>query len=180
MLIKNSILSGFNPDPTPCRFDDDYCIFTSAFERFFGVQMNLSCDLADWRLIGHAVQCTSQPAIGFISLFPSHIAGAGEGEARGHLDRRYERWLCPYLRASRRSSGKLFLRIMNRFAEFRLSWSTDWTTVDHVFDATMIGDRVSPHSNFIFTFWGICCQDLSSRFAWANFDCFNYQPPNMP
>lgn len=81
------------------------------------------------------------------------------------------------------AAGKLFLRIENRFAELRFSWFTDGidrTTVDRGFDATMLGDRVSPHSNFTFTSWGICCQDLSSRFAWANFDCFNYQPPNMP
>lgn len=77
------------------------------------------------------------------------------------------------------AAEKLFLRMENRFAELRFSWSTDgveWSSVDHVFDATLLGDWVSPHSNFTGTFWGICCQDLSDRSAWADFDYFNYQP----
>jgi beta-xylosidase len=40
----------------------------------------------------------------------------------------------------------------------------------------MLGDWVSPHSNFTGTFWGVCCQDLSDRAAWAEFDYFDYQP----
>jgi xylan 1,4-beta-xylosidase len=63
--------------------------------------------------------------------------------------------------------------------ELRFSWSTDgveWINVNHVFETTMLGDWVSPHSNFTGTFWGICCQDLSDRSAWADFDYFNYQP----
>ncbi len=77
------------------------------------------------------------------------------------------------------AAGKLFLRIENRFAELYFSWSTDgneWTKLDHIFEATMLGDWVSPHSNFTGTFWGICCQDLSDRSAWADFDYFDYQP----
>ncbi len=77
------------------------------------------------------------------------------------------------------AAEKIFLRMDNSFAELRFSWSTDgvgWHCVDHVFESTMLGDWVSPHSNFTGTFWGICCQDLSDRSAWADFDYFNYQP----
>jgi xylan 1,4-beta-xylosidase len=77
------------------------------------------------------------------------------------------------------SAEKLFLRMENNDAELRFSWSTDgvaWNEVEHIFDATMLGDWVSPHSNFTGTFWGICCQDLSDRSAWADFDYFDYQP----
>jgi xylan 1,4-beta-xylosidase len=77
------------------------------------------------------------------------------------------------------AAEKLFLRMEIDFVELRFSWSSDgieWTTVDQVFDATMLGDWVSPHSNFTGTFWGVCCQDLSDRSAWADFDCFDYQP----
>jgi xylan 1,4-beta-xylosidase len=79
------------------------------------------------------------------------------------------------------AAEKLFMRIENNFAELRFSWSTDgvgWHRVDHVFEATMLGDWVSPHSNFTGTFWGVCCQDLSDRSAWADFDYVNYQPRN--
>ena len=75
------------------------------------------------------------------------------------------------------AAQKLFLRMAIDFAELRFSWSTDgtaWHTVDQVFDATLLGDWVSPHSNFTGTFWGVCCQDLSDRSAWADFDYFDY------
>ena len=74
---------------------------------------------------------------------------------------------------------KLFLRMEIHHAELRFAWSTDgseWNVVPEVFDATALGDWVSPHSNFTGTFWGICCQDLSDRSAWAEFDYFDYQP----
>jgi xylan 1,4-beta-xylosidase len=74
---------------------------------------------------------------------------------------------------------KLFLRMENDFANLRFAWSTDgqnWCTVDRIFESTMLGDWVSPHSNFTGTFWGVCCQDVSNRTAWAHFDYFEYQP----
>jgi xylan 1,4-beta-xylosidase len=77
------------------------------------------------------------------------------------------------------AAERLFLRMENNFTELRFFWSTDgieWHSVDHVFEATMLGDWVSPHSNFTGTFWGVCCQDLSDRSAWADFDYFDYQP----
>jgi len=77
------------------------------------------------------------------------------------------------------SSQKLFLRMQVDGVELRFAWSLNgkhWQKVDHIFEATALGDWVSPHSNFTGTFWGICCQDLSDRSAWADFDYFEYQP----
>ena len=77
------------------------------------------------------------------------------------------------------AGGKLFLRMENHCAELRFAWSLDgqkWEWVDRVFEATMLGDWVSPHSNFTGTFWGLCCQDLLNRSIWAEFDYFDYQP----
>ena len=50
-----------------------------------------------------------------------------------------------------------------------------WHTMDRVFDATALGDWVSPHSNFTGTFWGVCCQDLNDRSAWADFSHFTME-----
>jgi xylan 1,4-beta-xylosidase len=78
---------------------------------------------------------------------------------------------------------RLFLRMDNDFTELRFAWSPDgerWNVVDRVFEATMLGDWVSPHSNFTGTFWGVCCQDLSDRTVWADFDYFNYRPVLSP
>jgi xylan 1,4-beta-xylosidase len=77
------------------------------------------------------------------------------------------------------AAEKLFLRMEVNFTDLRFFWSTDglaWNAVDHIFEATLLGDWVSPHSNFTGTFWGICCQDLSDRSAWADFDYFDYMP----
>ena len=54
-MIKNPILSGFNPDPSICRVGQDYYIATSTFEWFPGVQIHHSRDLVHWRLLGHAL-----------------------------------------------------------------------------------------------------------------------------
>jgi xylan 1,4-beta-xylosidase len=65
------------------------------------------------------------------------------------------------------------------FDELRFGWSLDsknWQNVDRLFDATMLGDWVSPHSTFTGTFWGLCCQDLYTRSIWAEFDYFDYTP----
>jgi xylan 1,4-beta-xylosidase len=50
-MIQNPILTGFNPDPSILRVDDDYYIATSTFEWFPGVQIHHSRDLVNWRLL---------------------------------------------------------------------------------------------------------------------------------
>ncbi len=52
-MPKNSILRGFNPDPSIVRVGDDFYIATSTFEWFPGVQIHHSTDLANWELITH-------------------------------------------------------------------------------------------------------------------------------
>lgn len=53
MEIKNPILRGFNSDPSIVRVDDTYYIATSTFEWWPGVQIHMSKDLANWKLITH-------------------------------------------------------------------------------------------------------------------------------
>jgi xylan 1,4-beta-xylosidase len=59
-LITNPILTGFNPDPSICRVEEDYYIATSTFEWFPGVRIYHSKDLKNWRLISTPVNRTSQ------------------------------------------------------------------------------------------------------------------------
>lgn len=49
-MIRNPILTGFNPDPSMLRVEDDYYIATSTFEWFPGVCVYHSRDLEHWRL----------------------------------------------------------------------------------------------------------------------------------
>jgi xylan 1,4-beta-xylosidase len=58
--IQNPILPGFFPDPSICRVGEDYYIANSTFEWFPGVPLHHSRDLANWRLIGHALTRKSQ------------------------------------------------------------------------------------------------------------------------
>jgi xylan 1,4-beta-xylosidase len=60
MNIHNPILPGFNPDPSICRFGDDYYIATSTFEWFPGVALYHSKDLVNWHPIGHVLTRRSQ------------------------------------------------------------------------------------------------------------------------
>jgi xylan 1,4-beta-xylosidase len=58
--IKNPILTGFNPDPSILRVEDDYYIAVSTFEWYPGVQIYHSKDLVNWKLIGQPLTRTSQ------------------------------------------------------------------------------------------------------------------------
>jgi xylan 1,4-beta-xylosidase len=58
--IQNPVLPGFHPDPSICRAGDEFYIANSSFEWFPGVPIHHSRDLANWRLIGHALTRQSQ------------------------------------------------------------------------------------------------------------------------
>ncbi|MCH2133537.1 MAG: glycoside hydrolase family 43 protein [Phycisphaerales bacterium] len=60
MNIENPILPGFNPDPSIIRVGLDYYLATSTFQWWPGVRLYHSSNLADWRLLGHALTRTSQ------------------------------------------------------------------------------------------------------------------------
>jgi alpha-N-arabinofuranosidase len=59
-VFRNPILSGFYPDPSICRVDDDYYLVTSTFEYFPGLPIFHSRDLVHWRQIGHVLDRPSQ------------------------------------------------------------------------------------------------------------------------
>ncbi|MGM0124280.1 xylan 1,4-beta-xylosidase [Enterococcus sp. AZ194] len=60
MKYKNPILSGFNPDPSICRVEEDYYLVTSSFEYFPGLPLYHSKDLVNWELIGHCITRNEQ------------------------------------------------------------------------------------------------------------------------
>lgn len=51
----NPVLSGFNPDPSICRVNDDYYMVTSSFTWYPGIPIYHSKDLVNWEVIGHAI-----------------------------------------------------------------------------------------------------------------------------
>ena len=53
--IKNPILTGFYPDPSIVRVEDDYYIANSTFEWMPGVIFHHSKDLVNWELAGYAL-----------------------------------------------------------------------------------------------------------------------------
>ncbi|KAF1303951.1 MULTISPECIES: glycoside hydrolase family 43 protein [Enterococcus] len=59
-MITNPILTGFNPDPSICRVEEDYYIATSTFEWFPGVMIYHSKDLKNWKLVSTPVNRVSQ------------------------------------------------------------------------------------------------------------------------
>ena len=60
MKVPNPVLPGFHPDPCVIRVGDDYYLVTSTFEWWPAVPIYHSTDLANWRLLGHAVTRNSQ------------------------------------------------------------------------------------------------------------------------
>lgn len=55
-MFTNPILSGFYPDPSFVRVDDDYYLVNSTFSYFPGIPIFHSKDLVNWELIGHALE----------------------------------------------------------------------------------------------------------------------------
>lgn len=60
MKFTNPIISGFHPDPSICRVEDDYYLVTSSFEYFPGVPIFHSKDLIHWKQLGHCLTRESQ------------------------------------------------------------------------------------------------------------------------
>jgi xylan 1,4-beta-xylosidase len=58
--IRNPILPGFFPDPSIVRVGEDFYIASSSMEWFPGVPIHHSRDLANWKLIDHALTRSSQ------------------------------------------------------------------------------------------------------------------------
>ena len=71
MPYKNPVVSGFYPDPSICRFGEDYYLVNSSFEYFPGVPLSHSRDLVNWRQIGHVLTRESQ--------LPLHKCEASKG-----------------------------------------------------------------------------------------------------
>ncbi|MDF2614665.1 MAG: putative glycoside hydrolase [Clostridia bacterium] len=67
-MLKNPILTGFNPDPCICKKGDDYYIAVSSFEWFPGVPVYHSKDLKNWRLLTH---CLNDEALLDLRRLPS-------------------------------------------------------------------------------------------------------------
>lgn len=60
LTIENPILQGFYPDPSIERVGDDYYLVNSTFAYFPGLPIFHSRDLKNWKLIGHAIDRSSQ------------------------------------------------------------------------------------------------------------------------
>ena len=57
---KNPILSGFYPDPSICRVDDDFYLVNSTFQYFPGIPIHHSKDLIHWEQIGNCIDRSTQ------------------------------------------------------------------------------------------------------------------------
>jgi len=60
MMYRNPILSGFYPDPSICRVENDFYLVTSTFAYFPGIPVFHSRDLCHWKQIGSAIHRPGQ------------------------------------------------------------------------------------------------------------------------
>ncbi|MBQ8163460.1 MAG: glycoside hydrolase family 43 protein [Clostridia bacterium] len=60
ITAKNPILTGFHPDPSIIRVDNDYFLATSTFQWFPGVQLYHSRDLVNWEALPSPLNRASQ------------------------------------------------------------------------------------------------------------------------
>ncbi|MBE6856365.1 MAG: glycoside hydrolase family 43 protein [Ruminococcus sp.] len=60
MVYSNPVLKGFYPDPSVCFAEGRYFMVCSSFQYFPGVPLFESCDLVNWKQIGHCLTRKSQ------------------------------------------------------------------------------------------------------------------------
>ncbi len=72
-FVTNPILAGYYPDPSICKAGDDYYIVNSSFAHYPGLPLFHSKDLANWELIGYALDRPEQ----------LNLEGRGAGVSRG-------------------------------------------------------------------------------------------------
>lgn len=75
-------------------------------------------------------------------------------------------------------AGALHLRASVDRAELRFFWSVDrekWRDVGVVLDQTILSDEMGPGWGFTGAFVGLCCQDLSGKGRYADFERFSYR-----
>ncbi len=58
--FTNPILSGFYPDPSICKVDDNFYLVTSTFSYFPGIPVFQSDNLINWKLISHVMSRPEQ------------------------------------------------------------------------------------------------------------------------
>ena len=75
---RNPILSGFYPDPSITRADDDYYLVNSTFAWFPGIPVFHSRDLVNWTQIGNAIDRPKQLDFGKLGLSRGVFAPAIE------------------------------------------------------------------------------------------------------
>lgn len=64
--FSNPIISGFAPDPSIVRVEDDFYLINSTFEYFPGIPIYHSTDLVNWELISYALNEPEQVDLGHI------------------------------------------------------------------------------------------------------------------
>ncbi len=60
MQYTNPVLKGFYPDPSVCFAEGKYYMVCSSFQYFPGIPLFESCDLINWKQIGHVLTRRSQ------------------------------------------------------------------------------------------------------------------------
>lgn len=69
VIARNPIMSGFFPDPSMCAVGEDYYLVNSSFAYFPGLPIMHSRDLANWEIIGNAMDRNSQ-----LPLFDAEVS----------------------------------------------------------------------------------------------------------
>ena len=133
--IQNPILPGFFPDPSICRVGDDYYIANSSFEWFPGVPIHHSRDLANWRLIGHALTRPGQ-----LNLRGIADSGGVWAPSLSHADGRF--WLV-YTNVRTSGRGRPFKDIgiyLSTATDIRGPWTDPMVLNSIGFDPSLFHD----------------------------------------
>ncbi|UKZ78969.1 hypothetical protein TrVFT333_006718 [Trichoderma virens FT-333] len=114
--IHNPIISGWNPDPSILRVQDDYYIATSSFEYFPGIPIYKSRDLSNWTLISHAFAQPDQ-----LQLYGTPTGAGAWAPSLAHFDGRF--WIASMTRWTYDPVARVWPRVFFASSVDLIHWS---------------------------------------------------------
>ncbi|KAK4062348.1 CAZyme family GH43 [Trichoderma harzianum] len=114
--IHNPIISGWNPDPSILRVQDDYYIATSSFEYFPGIPIYKSRDLSNWTLISHAFTRPDQ-----LQLYGTPTGAGAWAPSLAHFDGKF--WIASMTRWTYDPVARVWPRVFFASSVDLIHWS---------------------------------------------------------
>ncbi|KAL6802705.1 glycoside hydrolase family 43 protein [Trichoderma sp. SZMC 28013] len=157
--IHNPIISGWNPDPSILRVQDDYYIATSSFEYFPGIPIYKSRDLSNWTLISHAFTRPDQ-----LQLYGTPTGAGAWAPSLAHFDGKF--WIASMTRWTYDPVARVWPRVFFASSVDMVHWSEPTWADPWGIDPELFRDPVSKK-----TYLNLMAPNNNQDRLWGIYQC---------